>query len=337
MPRAIWVSLLLVGCGIERAPGPAPDLSAAALVPPLDSAGNYRDSILVGGRWRAFLVHTPAGAVPEVYVPLLLAFHGGGGTSDNVRTMTHLDAVADHRGFLVVFPQAVGSWVDGGGDTPPPDQVVDDVAFVAALLDTLAARHRILPDRVFATGISSGGFFTERLACDLSGRIAAVASVAATMSDSVFLRCNPPRAVPFALIHGTDDHWVPYAGGAVRLVANYVAMSADSAIAFWVRHNACTGVTQVVYEPNRAVFDGTLVRRETTGACRDNATVVLYAVEGGGHTWPGGTIDPILAWLLDLGLTSRDIDAGETMWDFFSQHPMPGGGGSGGGGGGHRR
>jgi len=336
MPRAIWVvSLLLIGCGIERAPGPAPDPLAAALVPPLDSAGNYRDSIFVAGRWRTFLVHVPAGAVPEVYVPLLLAFHGGGGSSDNLRAMSHLDAVADHRGFLVVFPQALGSWADGGGDTPPPEQVVDDVAFVAALLDTLATRHRILLERVFATGISSGGFFAERLACDLSGRVAAVASVAATMSDSLFLRCDPPRAVPFVLIHGTDDHWVPYAGGAVTLVPNYVAMAVDSAIAFWVRHNGCTGVTAVVYEPNRALFDGTLVRRETTGACPDNATVVLYAVEGGGHTWPGGTIDPILAWL--LGLTSRDIDAGETMWDFFSQHPMPGGGGDGGGRDGRRR
>ena len=147
----------------------------------------------------------------------MLAFHGGGGTAAGMARISGLDAVADQHDFVVVYPQGVGnSWAGGKGDTPADRAGVDDVGFTAALIDHLADQDGIDTRRVFATGLSSGGFMTQRLGCQLADRIAGIAPVAATLIGTIAQTCTPSRPMPVLEIQGTADPLVPYAGGHVR-------------------------------------------------------------------------------------------------------------------------
>jgi polyhydroxybutyrate depolymerase len=119
---------------------------------------------------------------------------------------------------------------------------------------------------------------------------------------------------------GTDDPLVPYQGGEVGLgnIKRGKSLSIAETVAFWRAHNDCPTVPVIAQEPDADPKDGTRVRTETYAPCRDASAVILYAIEGGGHTWPRG-----LQYLPEaiIGKTSRDIDANTILWNFFKQHP----------------
>ncbi len=193
-----------------------------------------------GGRVRTYVEHRPPGFRPGL--PVVLAFHGGGGTAAGMARISGLDAVADQHDFVVVYPQGVGnSWAGGKGDTPADTAGVDDVGFTAALIDHLAAEDGIDTRRVFATGLSSGGFMTQRLGCQLADRIAGIAPVAATLIGTIAQTCAPSRAMPVLEIQGTADPLVPYAGGHVRGrgPGGNPTLSAPATIAHWASVNGC--------------------------------------------------------------------------------------------------
>src|SRR6185295_19811322 len=145
--------------------------------------------------------------------------------------------------------------------------------------------------------------------CTLSSRIAAVGLVASAQLLP-FGWCKDPRPVPMIAFHGTADEFTPYLGG-----RTFVAPNAFPSIpvwaARWARRNRCA--------PNAvdSVVASDVTRRTYTN-CADDAAVVLYTVEGGGHTWPGGGPLPE-SW---LGRTTHSIDASSQMWAFFRQHPL---------------
>jgi polyhydroxybutyrate depolymerase len=130
----------------------------------------------------------------------------------------------------------------------------------------------------------------------------------------------PLRAVSVLIINGTDDPLVPWAGGDVHLGPLELGqvLSVADTVKFWVSNNKCASLPLVTQLPDKDPSDGTTVRKETYGGCEDGAEVVLYAVEGGGHTWPGG-----LQYSPEsiIGRTSRDFDASEVIWQFFKEHP----------------
>lgn len=283
-----------------------------------DATGQVR----VGAVTRTYLLHVPARYDKAKSMPLVLVFHGGGGRGANMPRFTGFDKLADSEGFIAVYPDGIDHhWNDGRENDDP---AVDDVAFVSALLDQLESSYNIDRKRIFATGISNGGFFSQRLACDLSNRIAAVASVAATMPAELMKRAAPSRPVSVMLIDGTADPLVPYEGGTVGAELGGVgrggtAASAPDTIAFWARRDRCSAKPVVEDLPDRDPADGVRVRRETHAGGADGTEVVLYTVEGGGHTWPGGV--QYLPKRL-IGKTSHDIDATEVIWEFFARHPM---------------
>jgi len=282
--------------------------------------GDEQRTLKVGDRERSYLVHRPKAYDGAKRRPLVLAFHGGGGRARGMATLTHFDDIADERGFIVVYPEGVNHrWADGRGTTAPDRTGVDDVAFVAALLDRLEGDLAIDPARIYATGMSNGGFMAERLGCLLSGRIAAIAPVAATMGEPLAARCKPQRPLPVMLIHGTDDLLVPWVGGRMRFGAGGNILSVPATVALWTRLDGCSAKPATSELPAVAA-DATRVRRTVHGGCRDGAEVVLYTVQGGGHAWPGGL--PYLSGGL-VGKTSRAFDAGEVIWEFFARHPRP--------------
>jgi polyhydroxybutyrate depolymerase len=242
------------------------------------------DSFEVGGLTRSFIVHAPGGLSEPA---LVISMHGMEQTASAQQLYTRLDPVADREGFVVVYPNGVDNAWDVVGDR--------DVTFILALIDTLVARHGIDRARVYATGMSMGGFMSHRLACAASEHIAAIGPVAG-LNVSGF-SCTLTRPVPVMQIHGTADSLVPYSG---------VAATIDG----WVSRNGCSG-TPVVTDPYPPSDSSSATSMSYYGPCDEGSEVVLLTVEGAGHVWPGG-------W----GATTYGIDASEELWAFFEGHAL---------------
>lgn len=261
------------------------------------------------GRFRRANVYVPDSHDPSQPTMLVLNFHAFGVTRSSQELLSRMYPVADERGFIVVNPQGeYNSWNAGDCCGTAWVDLVDDVQFVRDTLDEVAEKYCIDEDRIFATGMSNGGFFSHRVACELSDRIAAVAPVAGVLGLSPDA-CLPGRAIPIIDFHGTADPIVPYGGGSPIIPQLGVGLqfrSVDDTMEFWAANNGCEERTEVIYD------QGNVECVEWSG-CLDNADTVLCTAYGSTHTWPGGL--PIIG-------TSRDIDATRTIIDFFEAHPM---------------
>jgi polyhydroxybutyrate depolymerase len=261
------------------------------------------------GERRDFVLHVPRSYDHTRPTPLVISLHGAGLWGAALREISQWDKVAESHGFIVVYPSGAG------GDGPRvwrvdrTDGLMKDVTFISALIDTLEAAYNIDPTRIYANGLSNGGGMAFVLSCTLSDRIAAVGVVAAAQTLE-WDWCTDRRAVPVIAFHGTADRLVPYRGGRswefpLRFpnVATWMAN--------WARRNQCGA------DPVESAVAVDVTRREYTD-CADDAAVVLYTVEGGGHSWPGG--GPLPEWW--VGPVSRSIDATSQMWGFFREHRL---------------
>lgn len=271
--------------------------------------------IAVGGVDRNYLVHVPPGLDPNHAPAIVLSFHGGGGRPIGEAYITKMNPVADRHGFIVVYPEGTQRhWNDGWREGYP----VDDVAFISALIDELKKTYHADPKRIYATGISNGAMFSQRLACQLSDKIASIAPVAGAMRTPIVAKCSPARPVSVLMINGKSDPLVPYDGGQVVGMRGPV-LSAAAGVAFWVQHDGCRTNSSVSL-PIVDKTDATRVHLELHRGCSGGNEVALYSIDNGGHTWPGG-VQYLPASI--VGLTSRQINADEVIWSFFARHPMP--------------
>ena len=276
-------------------------------------------SLTVGGLKRTYHVHVPPGHDPHKPAPVVLALHGATMNGPLMAWFSGLDDKADQAGFLTVYPNGTGRrwsyfWNAGNCCGSAVREGVDDVAFIDAVLDDLAGAYRLDTRRVFATGMSNGAMMAYRLASELSGRIAAIAPVAGTMATE---GCRPRRPVPVLHFHGTQDEYVPFAGGkGSKSISGIQHQSVEHSIRAWVRANGCREEPTTEMLPDRA-RDGTTVAIETHGGGRDGAEVVLAVIKGGGHTWPGREPRTKV-----LGRATRNVSANDLLWDFFERHPM---------------
>ena len=229
-----------------------------------------------GGLNRTYQLHVPAGV--DHPTGLVVNLHGAGMTGASQAAATHYNAVADRYGFAVVYPDGIDmSWADGRGASVPDRQGVDDVGFLAALIDRLTHDYGIPPGRVFATGMSAGAFMTTRLACDRADVVAAIAPVSGTLGAGT--RCTPSRPVSVLETHGTADPVVPYdGGGMVGRGGPSDIEAAPTMVNGWRNVDGCPGA------PLEEVAGG--VHRLTSGGCADGTEVVLVRIDGGGHVWP---------------------------------------------------
>jgi polyhydroxybutyrate depolymerase len=282
---------------------PAEDVSASGpCAPRAVPAGDVLRTVRVGGVERVFRVHVPRGYDPTRPATVVLNFHGNLSDDAQQDDWSNLSAAADARGILAVHPRGRDqSWNAGVCCGLAQARGDDDVGFVRALLDDLAGAYCVDPRRVFAAGFSNGAFFAQRLGCELSDRVAAVASVAGLMTLST---CAPTRAMSVLQFHGDADLVVPYLGNPLLQFP-----PARSSAQGWATRGRCGAAAETLRRG--------AARCESFVGCADGAEVVLCTLGGAGHTWPGGDV-PITG-----GVTNRDLDATAMMLDFFARHPRP--------------
>ncbi len=268
--------------------------------------------IVVGAQTRMYLLHLPPSSGQGVS-PLVINLHGGGGLASGAARITHFDQIADRNHFVVVYPQGVNRhWADGRTGGPP--SASDDVQFISALISKLGREDHIDPRRIYATGLSNGAIFSERLGCELSARIAAIAPVAGPLPVDIVNACRPATPPAVLLIHGTADPLVPYGGG--RTAGGGDVASVQDTLTRWAALNRCAGPAQ---RSSMSENDGMPVDLSTFSRCANRREVELIEVENGGHTWPGGEqyLPPFI-----IGRTSQAFDASETIWEFFRRFTL---------------
>ena len=308
--RRVVISLIalvvvLVGIGVLRranAGDTTPNTSTIAL----DTADGPR----------TYLLDAPGGSAPAAGRPLLILLHGGGGTADGMDKQTGgLPALATAAGYVVARPQGLNhQWNDGR----EVNKDVDDVAFISAMVDDIASRQAIDRSRLFAAGISNGGFMSGRLACEADLGIAAIAQVAATLGVATDAACGPGHPVSVLAILGRADPIVPYEGGPVRLPFDNskngrgLVLGADDYLQRWIERDAAGPPNA---GPSIAPDAAAVIAHADTGA-----DVELVTVDGGGHAWPGGV--QYLPRIL-VGKVTNTFSASALMLDFFDRHPQP--------------
>lgn len=276
------------------------------------------------GVTRQYFVYTPANVVAKQGkpLPLVLMFHGGGGTAKGAdRSTGGITKVADKYGFMMVFAQGVDRhWNDGRPDIA--DHYYDDVAFAGSIIDSLVKEGKVDKSRVYSTGISNGGFFSQYLAMRLPDKIAAVATVGASVSTN-FQSIAARKPLPIMLLLGTEDTLVPWEGGLIggkvlRHVRGTVLTGRQS-VEFWRARNGNKATAERVQLPDINSRDRSKVFVERYGVDGSSSEVVLIEIQGGGHTWPSGQqYLPVKI----IGPVCRDFDGNEMIWDFFSKHSM---------------
>lgn len=276
--------------------------------------GDHTGTLLHGGLQRHYRVHVPARYDPSRPEPLLIALHGGGGNMDLEADDARygLVSLSEREGAIVVFPngsnrhggERLATWNAGRCCGPARDQNVDDVGYIRALVQRLAAQLAFDRQRVWATGMSNGGMMAYRLACELPDVVSAIAAVAGT--DNA-MQCTPGRAVSVLHIHARDDDHVLFNGGHgpasafPASVADYTSVPAT--VAKWTAIDRCPA------SPQR-VLDVPGARCERYAPCGGGSAVQLCVTEQGGHSWPRGQRGR-------GGAPTQALSADDVMWRFF--------------------
>ncbi len=275
------------------------------------------------GQKRTYLLHVPADLANYQAVPLVFVFHGGGGDGAGIERMTRFSELADREGFIVVYPDGLWkNWNDGRAPSVSRAhrENVDDIGFVAALIDAVSMDHRVDSKRIFATGISNGGIFSHYLAANLSSRIAAIAPVSGGIAERFRDQFKPEKPVSVFIIQGTDDPLVPFHGGGIVRGRRGRIIDTDEAVRLWADCDGCLREPQSGKLPDTDSRDRCTVKWYSWTHGRDDTEVKLYVIQGGGHTWPDG---PQYLPALLVGRVCRDFNATEAIWEFFKSHPRP--------------
>lgn len=265
--------------------------------------------LITSGEERRYLLYVPESYDPSTPVPLVISLHGFAQWPAHQSQLTGWTELADQYGFIVVHPGGLGfpkRWrteIQADGAPSP------DVIFISDLIDQLERDYSIDPDRIYVNGLSNGGGMSSLLACELSDRVAAMGSVAGAYTFS-WDDCPSTQPVPAIIFHGTADPIVPYGGGLAG-DSRFIFPPISSWVAELAMHNGCDSTPIDI--PASGDIGG--IRFEN---CAEDAEVIFYTIDGGGHSWPGGGYLPEFL----VGTTTHDIDATRVMWDFFEKHTL---------------
>jgi polyhydroxybutyrate depolymerase len=282
---------------------------------------DFSDKLIIDGLDREYIMHLPKNYNITIPRPLILVFHGGGSEAKAMVKFTKFNTLADEGNFIVCYPNAINkNWNDGRiGDQLPMDR--DDVKFISVLIDTLIARYSVNPQRVFATGISNGGFFSIYLAYKLSDKILGVAPVCAALPENYADNFFNDHPVSLLLINGTDDPLVKYDGGTVGFKDEKErgkSISTDRTVDIWMKLNNCQNSVKIETLDDDEDDDGCTAKKYTYYTCKNGTEVAYIKVEGGGHTWPGGV--QYLPKII-VGKVCKGFNATEVIWNFFKKLP----------------
>jgi len=283
-------------------------------------SGDYDFTLQQGKTTRYYKAHVPASYNKNNPTPLVLAFHGGMGDSKGMSNDKYYNLISksDEEGFIVVFPNGasrlrsgkLATWNAGNCCGYARDSNSDDVDFVKKLLKDIESKFNINENRIYATGMSNGGMFSYRLACEMSDTFAAIAAVSGTDN---YNNCNPEKPISIFHIHSKQDSHVLFNGGCgpdcISGGGGTEFISVPKTISKWVQRNNCNDVPKRVLEKENVYCD--LYSR-----CDGDVEVKLCVTEDGGHSWPGGEKPSRKG----VATPSTAIDATEMIWDFFKKH-----------------
>jgi polyhydroxybutyrate depolymerase len=285
--------------------------------PAVTATGARREGTLVtpDGRTRTYRTYVPASRASAAPLPLLVALHGGFGTGAQFELSSRFDALAEANGYVVVYPDGVGSrlapdlvqtWNGGGCCGPAVSQQVDDVTFVRLLIDQVARDTGADTTKVVVAGHSNGAILAHRLSCELADRLMAIGVQAGGLEVA---SCTPVRPVSVLHLHGLADTNVPFAGGVGSGAAGVAFRPVRETMDAHVRADGCatTPVVQAAADP--------AVVATTWGSCTAGAVVRLVTVEDASHAWMGS--DRGTSGL--AGTPSTRLDASRAIIAFFQR------------------
>ena len=281
-------------------------------------------------RARSWIVYAPSRYDPTTPTPVVVLLHGRPSNGGGMAFLTGMNGVAENHNFIVVYPDGIDNEWNAQFDISASDISLtgrrstlpqDDVGFLRTLMGDLAQDFNIDRNRLYLGGFSNGSFMTYRMACSAGDTFAAFAAVSAGLYIELARYCRRSDPTPILIMNGTADPSVPYGG---VLLANpeggepiRISLGVQDTVAAFARRNGCDLAGESTTFAERGQSPGTNIVRFVPRNCRPGADVILYAINGGGHTWPGHSRLPA-----ELGLTNMDMDAGEVIWDFFSRHTL---------------
>lgn len=265
------------------------------------------------GEERSYLLSVPD-KKPTAGLPLVVLLHGGTQSAEQVWKQTSLPHLAVEQEFILLAPNGYNHhWNDGrGAVVGGKASNADDAGYILTLINLMIKKYGADPTRIFVTGASNGGFMTYKMICEYGEVFAAAAPVIAPLSVYQSQHCPAKNLRPIMIMQGTADPILSFQGG-IEPKSGVAMLSGEQTQDFFLRRAACTGkkVTALLDSDKRD--DSTVIKIEGTGC---SASLVYLRVDGGGHSWPGrGGME--LRFI--LGPTNRDIDSGETIWNFFKE------------------
>lgn len=280
-------------------------------------------SIIHGGLERTYCYYLPSGYDRNKSLPLVIALHGGGGTGKAMNNAAGgFNSIAERENFIIAYPDGIEKhWNDSRGLSQYKAQKenIDDTGFISSLIDYFIKEFNADKKRVYVTGISNGGLMSYRLAFELPEKIAAFAPVIACLQEELFVNYSPKEPVSILIMNGTEDPLMPFNGGDVHFYKKKLGkvISTEETVKFWVRVNHCSQKPETTWLEDKNPSDGMKVKRDVYSGGYKGTEVILYTIEGGGHTWPGAS-----QYLPEkiVGKTCRDINGCEIIWEFFKKH-----------------
>lgn len=272
------------------------------------------------GRVRRYRTYVPASLVVGTKVPLLVALHGGLGHAEQFETNSGFDGLADSNQFVVVYPDGTNAqadsrklltWNGGMCCGAAAAQNVDDVGFIAQVIDAVVAALPIDEHRVFATGHSNGAILSYRLACELGDRISAIGVQAGVLG----VPCTPTKPVSVFHVHGLADTNIPIGGGRGTGVSGVVFPSPREAPLVFAQSNRCTLGPVDQFDPNNPD-----VVAQTWSGCSESRSVQFVTVAGASHAWMGHSAVNSGAVSL-VGVPYQGFDASRAIWSFLAAQP----------------
>ena len=267
--------------------------------------------ITSAGEERRYILHIPESYDPSAPTPLVISLHGFADWPARHARFSGWNEVADEYGFIVVYPMGrkfplrwlAHDVLDENGEPNP------DIIFISDLIDHLKQELNIDAKRIYMNGFSNGAGMTHLSACVLGDEIAAVGGVAGAYLLP-WEACRFNRSIPAIFFHGTEDKIVEYDGGFSKR-HNFVFPSIMKFVEEWAIKNQCDPVASAL----PSTIESNIIRYTN---CEENADVILYSIEGGGHSWPGGKDLP--RWI--AGHTTHDMNATRLMWNFYERYSL---------------
>lgn len=281
-------------------------------------------SILVDGIQRSYDVFLPSGHDISESLPVIINLHGTTGNKSLERYLTEFEPIAEENKIVMVYPQgSVLSTCNIGQQNRWNANLFNapnDINFISNLIDKIIKDYNVDSKRIYVVGRSNGGFMAYALACQLSEKITAVASVAGAMTNNTMNNfCNSTRVVPVLEIHGTADKVNKYEGFN-NCEGNYA--SVDDIISFWRNKAGCGSEYDEFHFPNINTSDDSTARRLTYKDCNNNVQLII--VDNGGHTYPGSKSfeshfqqHSNLLWPMNF-----DFEASKEIWNFFKEFSL---------------